>query len=204
MSNVRDVLQTAVGSLNDFLGGLPDGNWQEIATHLAAPGQQQLLQQQQLVLQQQQQMQQQLQQALQPIAGMQQQLQEVRVTQQQMQVTLQQVQVTLQEVQVTQQQMQQDFACMKWNQINSAIRFHNRKSRDIISPLYKDREGGNSPVGALPPAHLHFPQNLSQAAALTADELNGLQEFYQVQFAGLRVSDRRLAFSAYISEPTEG
>jgi hypothetical protein len=50
---------------------------------------------------------------------------------------------------------------------------------------------------------MHFPQNAAQADALTANKLNELQEFYQVQFAGPLVTDRRRAFLAYISEPSE-
>ena len=79
-----------------------------------------------------------------------------------------------------------------------------RKNRGtVLRPLHKEREGGDSPVGALPPAQMHFPQNAAQADALTANKLNELQEFYQVQFAGPLVSDRRRAFLAYISEPSE-
>ena len=175
MANVRDVVQTVIDGLDVFKGILPDGNWQQVAAHHAAPGQQQILQQQQ-------QMQQQLHQAMQPVA---------------------QMQVMLQQVQQDVQQVQRDLATMRWTQVNAAIRFHNKKSRDAIRPLHKEHEGGNNPADALPPAPVHFPQNLSEAAALTVNELNQLQDFYQFQFAGHLVGDRRLAFSAYISEPAE-
>lgn len=94
---------------------------------------------------------------------------------------------------------------MRWHQANSAIRFQNRKNRGtILLPLHKEEcEGGNSPVGTLPPAQMNFPQNRAQADALTANRINQLQEFYQVQFAGGLVTDRRHAFLAYISEPAE-
>ncbi|KAH7621262.1 hypothetical protein Ndes2526B_g04068 [Nannochloris sp. 'desiccata'] len=182
MANVRDVVQTVIDGLDVFKGIFPDGNWQQVAANLAAPGQQQILQQQQ-------QMQQQL-------------------TQQQQQLTQQQKQMQqdlqpIAQMQVTLQQMQQDFTSMRWNQANIAIRYHNKKSRDAIRPLHKEREGGcSSPASVrlvadpaasaaavastpLPPAHMHFPQNLSEAAALTVNELNQLHDFYQVQFAGL-------------------
>jgi predicted RNase H-like nuclease (RuvC/YqgF family) len=228
MANVRDVVQTVIDGLDVFKGILPDGNWQQVAAHLAAPGQQQILQQQQQILeqqqqmqqqltQQQQQMQQQLHQAMQPVAQMQVTLQQMQVTMQQVQQDVQQVQQDVQQVQQDVQQVQQDvqqvqqdvqqvqrdLASMRWTQVNAAIRFHNKKSRDAIRPLHKEREGGNNPVGALPPAPLRFPQNLSEAAALTVNELNQLQDFYQFQFPGHLVGDRRLAFSAYISEPAE-
>lgn len=54
-SNVRDVVQTFIDGLDVVKGILPDGNWQQVAAHLAAPGQQQIshqLQQIQATLQQ--------------------------------------------------------------------------------------------------------------------------------------------------------
>ena len=41
-SNVRDVVQTVMDGLAVVKESLPDGNWQQIAAHLAAPGQQQI------------------------------------------------------------------------------------------------------------------------------------------------------------------
>ena len=37
-SNVRDVVQTVMDGLAVVKESLPDGNWQQIAAHLAAPG----------------------------------------------------------------------------------------------------------------------------------------------------------------------
>ena len=210
MASVREVLQSVVNGLHEFSETLPDGNWQQVAAHLAAPGHQQILQQQQQILEQQQQMQermqqqqqrmqqqqQQMQHVVEPIAQMQVMLQQVQVTQQQMQVTQQQMQVTL-------QQVQEDVLAMRGYQANVAIRFHNKRSRDAIRPLHKEREGGNSLVGALPPAEVSFPQTLSEAWNLSAARLQQLEDFYQVQFAGHRIGDRRRAFVAYISEPPE-
>lgn len=85
--------------------------------------------------------------------------------------------------------------------MNAAIRFHNRNNRNAVRPLHKELEGGNNAVGALPPAHMQFPENFSEAIALTGNELDQLQDFYQVQFAGHLAGDRRHALWAYISEP---
>ena len=193
-ANVRDALQNFADGISGLVGALPAGNWQQVAVHLAAPGQQQILQQQQQILQQQQQllqqtqqMQQQVQQAVQPIA--------------QMQVTLQQVQQDVQQVQQDVQQVQRDLASMRWTQVNAAIRFHNRKTRNGLRPLHKEREGGTNSVGALPPAHITFPENFSETFALTGNQLDQLQDFYQFQFAGHLVGDRRHALWVYISEP---
>ena len=119
-----------------------------------------------------------------------------QATQVQMQATLQQMQATMAQMQATTAQLQEDFTAMRWNQANSAIRFQNRNNRGILCPLH-------NPVGALPPPEMQVPQTRSQADALTVNRLNQLQDFYQVQFPGALVTDRRRAFWEFMSEPVE-
>ncbi|KAG7672167.1 hypothetical protein Ndes2526B_g06848 [Nannochloris sp. 'desiccata'] len=220
MAHARDILQGVVDGLGGLVAVLPQGDWKQVASHLAAPGQQQIIQQQQQIIQQQQQILNQQQQVSeqqhQAIPQIQATLQAVQQQLQQMQGTLhqmqqqteakfhqmqQQTQTTLQDVLQEQQQMQQDLAVIRWTQANAAIRFQNKRGLEHLHPLHKERQGGNSPAGDLPSADGQFPATYTAVFGLSNSELTKLETFYQVQFAGPLVQERRRAFWEYISEP---
>jgi ABC-type transporter Mla subunit MlaD len=160
-----------------------------------------MLQQTQEMLQQTQQMLQQTQQMLQQTQQMLQQTQQMLQQTQQMQHKVDQAVQPIAQMQLTLQQVQRDLASMRWTQVNAAIRFHNGNNHNAIRPLHKECAGGTYSVGALPPAHITFPENFSEAIALTGNQLDQLQDFYQFQFTGHLIGDRRHALWAYVSEP---
>jgi hypothetical protein len=92
-SNVRDVVQTVIDGLV-VKGTLPDGNWQQVAAHLAAPGQQQILQL----------------------------LQQIQTSQAQMQGDIAAMKGDIAAMKGDIAAMKGDITAMNWNQVNSAIR----------------------------------------------------------------------------------
>ncbi|KAG7674785.1 hypothetical protein Ndes2526B_g05045 [Nannochloris sp. 'desiccata'] len=178
MANFRDALQDIGNDLGALAGTLPQGSFQQVAASLA-PGQQ-MQNQLQVLINGQQQIHQQLQQQHQQLQQQHQQLQ-------QMQPQLQRV--------------EEGLAVVTWTFRNDRIRAANRRDPDNLQPLHVEQTGGNTPAGNLPPATVHFPNNVADALQLTASQLNQLQVFYHAQFAGPHIGARRAAFQKYIMGP---
>ena len=176
MANVRDTILDIGNDLVAFAGALPQGNWQQVAVNLAAPGQQQILQQQQQILQQLQQQQHSLQ-------------------------AIPQIQATLQQMDARLQNIEEDLGGVMWTQRNAAFRASNHRDPEHLQPLYKEHHGGVLLIGTLPPADVPFPNTDAKVWVLKGPQLNQLQDFYQVQFAGNNIGARRAAFWRYISSP---
>ena len=132
------------------------------------------------------------------VPGQQQILQQL----QQQQQILQQLQLQQQNVQATLQNIKEDLAVVTWMQKNAAFRANNQRDPKHLQPLYKECYGGASLIGILPPADVPFPNNDDKIWVLTAPQLNQLQDFYHVQFAGNNIGARRGSFWRYISIPS--
>lgn len=132
---------------------------------------------------------------------MQNQIQVLIDGQQQMQQQMQQMQEQMNQMQEQKQRVEEGLAVLNWTFRNDRIRAANYRRPNKMQPLHVEQTGGNAPVGSLPPATVPFPNNRGDAIQLTAIQLNQLEVFYHVQFAGPSVSTRRVAFLDYVMGP---
>lgn len=98
---------------------------------------------------------------------------------------------------------------------NSLLRAHNARNHGQLLPLHNENDhyhvghrlrpeniSGSvlnpNRIGALPNASLGFPLSKMGAYSLSDDQLNGLEDFYAVNFDGIELSGRQRAFLNWI------